>query len=75
MNDANEKLEAIKNTHTPEPRKTASKKPAEIRQSFEEFVTCLRRAESVLVLPQPVTALQIYNADQKVGVVSGWGYG
>lgn len=66
LKDACEKLEAIRNTHKTESEEMANKKPTEIRKAFEELVTCLRRAESVLVLPQQTTALQIYNAEQKV---------
>ena len=40
--------------------------PAEIRKAFEELTTSLRKAESSLVLPQPITAVQIYNSEQKV---------
>lgn len=44
----------------------AVKSPAEIRKAFEGLIACLRRAESVLVLPPPTSAQQIYNAEQKV---------
>ncbi len=71
LKDASEQLEAVEHAGgSLEPRKAASQKPAEIRKCFEELVTCLRRAESVLVLPQPTTALEIYNAEQKVW--HGW---
>lgn len=45
--------------------------PAEIRKAFEELTTSLRRAESSLVLPQPITAVQIYNSEQKVTTIIG----
>lgn len=69
LKDASEQLEAVEHAGgSLEPRKAASQKPAEIRKCFEELVTCLRRAESVLVLPQPTTALEIYNAEQKAAL-------
>lgn len=43
-----------------------TKGPVEIRKAFEDLTESLRRAESALVLPQPVSALQIYNSEKKV---------
>ena len=70
LKDACVKLESIQNTRKVDPEDLANKKPAEIRKAFEGLVTCLRRAESVLVLPQQTTALQIYNSEQKVSTMA-----
>lgn len=67
LKDACDRLEAIKETQKGlQADKTMKKRPTEIRKALEELLTCLRSAESVLVLPQPTSALQIYNAEQKV---------
>ncbi len=66
LKDASEKLEVIKGVQLLDKESTTIKTPTEIRKAFEGLIACLRRAESVLVLPQPTTALQIYNAEQKV---------
>lgn len=42
------------------------REPAEIRKSFEELTRSLRKAESSLLLPQPISATQIYSTEQKV---------
>lgn len=66
VKDACERLEMIKGTRKGESNKTMKRNPIEIRKAFERLIVCLRRAESVLVLPSPTTAMQIYNAEQKV---------
>ena len=43
-----------------------NKHPAEIRKVFEELTGSLRKAESSLLLPHPISAAQIYQSDQKV---------
>ncbi len=40
------------------------REPAEIRKSFDELTRSLRKAESSLLLPPPISAAQIYTADQ-----------
>lgn len=71
LKDASEKLDLIKATQMAVEGDSGKggvvkRNPTEIRKAFEGLITCLRRAESVLVLPPPTTALQIYNAEQKV---------
>ena len=51
--------------------KVQKREPAEIRKAFEELTASLRMAESSLVLPQPITAVQIYNSEQKVTTIIG----
>jgi len=45
-----------------------SKDPAEIRKMFEELTGSVRKAESSLLLPHPMSAAQIYRSEQKVTV-------
>ena len=58
----------------PENIEKPKKDPSQIRKGFEVLTSSLRRAESALVLPKPITAVQIYNGEQKVWDVRVLGY-